>query len=265
MSAPAEYLHLSIDTTDGVRTITLNRPERLNAVNPRLASELPRAVQDAAADDAVRVVVITGAGRGFCAGLDLGEPVQLGTTRHEQLDPYQWVGRWVQAITQCEKPVVAAINGPCAGAGFGLALACDLRLLAASATCTAGYVRRGLSPDAGVTWWLPRLIGHARAADIILTGRDVRPEEAAQIGLVSAVYADDEFAAAVSAYARALAAGPPLAFAHTKRLLLNSPDATLDAQLRDELAAIKQCFASADVREAMIAFKEKRAPVFHGR
>ena len=265
MSTPADFLHLAIDTTDGVRTITLNRPERLNAVNPRLASELPRAVQDAAADDTVRVVVITGAGRGFCAGLDLGEPVQLGTTRHEQLDPYQWVGRWVQAITQCEKPVVAAINGPCAGAGFGLALACDLRLLAASATCTAGYVRRGLSPDAGVTWWLPRLIGHARAADIILTGRDVRAEEAAQIGLVSAVYADAEFAAAVTTYARALAAGPPLAFAHTKRLLLSSPDATLDAQLRDELAAIKQCFASADVREAMLAFREKRAPVFHGR
>lgn len=259
------YAHLAIDTTGGVRTIMLNRPERLNAVNPRLADELPLAVHEAAADDAVRAIVITGAGRGFCAGLDLGEPVNLGTTRHEQLDPYHWVGRWVQAITQCEKPVIAAINGPCAGAGFGLALACDLRLLAASATCTAGYVRRGLSPDAGVTWFLPRLIGQARAADIILTGRDLRADEAERIGLVSAVYADEAFAPSVAAYAQALAAGPPLALAHTKRLLLSSADASLDAQLRDELAAIKQCFASADVREAMVAFKEKRAPVFHGR
>jgi 2-(1,2-epoxy-1,2-dihydrophenyl)acetyl-CoA isomerase len=259
------FAHLTWQVAQGVGTITLNRPERLNAVNPRLADELPLAVQAAAADDAVRVVVITGAGRGFCAGLDLGEPVNLGTTRHEQLDPYHWVGRWVQAITQCEKPVIAAINGPSAGAGFGLALACDLRVIAASATCTAGYVRRGLSPDAGVTWFLPRLVGHARAADILFTGRDIASDEARQLGLVSAVYPDEVFASAVSTYAHALAAGPPLAFAHTKRLLLSSHEASLDAQLRDELAAIKQCFASADVREAMTAFREKRAPVFHGR
>ncbi|MBY0489290.1 MAG: enoyl-CoA hydratase/isomerase family protein [Gemmatimonadaceae bacterium] len=258
------FAHLTTHTDAGVCTITLNRPERLNAVNPGLADELPRAVQQAAADDTVRVVVITGAGRGFCAGLDLAEPVQLGTTRHEVLDPYQWVGRWVQAITQCEKPVIAAINGACAGAGFGLALACDLRVLAAGATCTAGYIRRGLSPDAGVSWFLPRLIGHARAADILFTGRDIKADEAAHIGLVSAVYPDEAFAGAVAAYAQALAAGPPLAFAHTKRLLLASHDAPLDTQLRDELAAIKQCFVSADVREAMAAFREKRAPVFRG-
>jgi 2-(1,2-epoxy-1,2-dihydrophenyl)acetyl-CoA isomerase len=258
------FAHLTTDTQGGVHRITLNRPERLNAVNPRLADELPLAVQQAASDDAVRVVVITGAGRGFCAGLDLGEPVQLGSTRHEQLDPYHWVGRWVQAITQCEKPVIAAINGPCAGAGFGLALACDIRLLAASATCTAGYIRRGLSPDAGVSWFLPRLIGQARAADILFTGRDIAAAEAERIGLVSAVYADEAFAGAVATYAQALAAGPPLAFAHTKRLMLQSQDASLDQQLRDELAAIKLCFASQDVREAMTAFREKRAPVFQG-
>lgn len=251
-------------TESGVCTIVLNRPERLNAVNPALADALPQAVHDAAGDEAVRVVVITGAGRGFCAGLDLSDPAMPGTTRRERLDPYSWVGRWVQAIVHCEKPVIAAINGPAAGAGFGLALACDLRLMAAGATCTAGYVRRGLSPDAGVSWFLPRLVGHARAADILFTGRYLRAEEAERMGLVSAVYDDGAFAEQVARYAASLAAGPPLAFALTKRLLLASHDASLDTQLRDELAHIKQCFASADVREALAAFKEKRAPVFRG-
>ena len=171
----------------------------------------------------------------------------------------------MQSITSCEKPVIAAVNGAAAGAGFGLALACDLRLVSASATVTAGYVRRGLSPDAGVTWFLPRLIGHARATDIILTGRDVRADEAERIGLATSVLADDVFADGVQRYAAQLAAGPPIALALSKRLLLASADATLDAQLREEFTHIKSCFASADVREAMAAFKEKRVPTFEGR
>lgn len=266
MTDPTQgYPHLHVTTTEaGVRTITLDRPERLNAVNPALAGSLPRAMRDAARDDEVRVVVITGAGRGFCAGLDLSEPAGLGTTRGEKLDPYYWVGRWVQSITQCDKPVIAAINGAAAGAGFGLALACDIRLLAAGAICTAGYARRGLSPDAGVTWFLPRLIGQARAMDIVLTGRDIAADEAERIGLVSAVLPDMEFQEQVARYAAMLAGGPPIALALSKRLLLASASATLDAQLREELVHIKQCFASADVKEAMQAFREKRAPVFRG-
>jgi 2-(1,2-epoxy-1,2-dihydrophenyl)acetyl-CoA isomerase len=261
-----EFAHLLVSTSaDGVRTITLNRPERLNAVNPRLAEELPAAMHEAAIDDAVRVVVITGSGRGFCAGLDLAEPVPIDTgTRAMRLDPYYWVGRWVQSITRCEKPVIAAINGAAAGAGFGLALACDLRLLQADAKCTAGYVRRGLSPDAGVTWMLPRLIGHARAMDIVLTGRDVSATEAETIGLATAVLPAASFADDVARYASQLASGPPIAVALTKRLMMASADATLDAQLREELIHIKTCFATADVREAMVAFKEKRMPQFRG-
>lgn len=265
-SPMAGYSHLLVDTsTHGVRTITLNRPDRLNAVNPQLAAELPEAMAEAAADDAVRVVVITGSGRGFCAGLDLADPVALNAgSRAERLDPYYWVGRWVMSIMACEKPVVAAINGAAAGAGFGLALACDLRLMHAAARCTAGYVRRGLSPDAGVSWMLPRLIGHARAMDIVLTGRDVNAEEAERIGLVSGVHADETFGTAVAAYATALAAGPPIAYALTKRLMLQSSTATVETQLRDELSSIKTCFATADVQEALAAFREKRMPVFTG-
>jgi 2-(1,2-epoxy-1,2-dihydrophenyl)acetyl-CoA isomerase len=212
------------------------------------------------------VVVITGAGRGFCAGLDLADPAMPGDgTLPERLDPLAWVGRWVLAVRRCEKPVIAAVNGPAAGAGFGLALAADVRLVSDAATLTAGYVRRGLSPDAGVSYHLPRLVGASRAADIILTGRDVTAEEAERIGLASRVLPAATFAAGVAAYAAELAAGPPVALALTKRLLTQSPDTGLDAQLRDELAHIKTCFATSDVAEAMVAFREKRRPAFRGR
>jgi 2-(1,2-epoxy-1,2-dihydrophenyl)acetyl-CoA isomerase len=262
----AEYAHLRIETsTDGVRTLTLDRPEKLNAVNDALASSLSSAVADAAAEDAVRVVVITGAGRAFCAGLDLSEPPTLPTsTRVERLDPYAWVGTWVHRVVGCEKPVIAAVNGPAAGAGFGLALACDLRIVAASARMTAGYARRGLSPDAGVSYFLPRHVGLARAADILLTGRDVESDEAARIGLATEVVADDAFVDRVRAYAAQLAMGAPIAHALTKRMLVRSLDTELDAALREELVNIKQCFTTRDVSEAIAAFREKRRPHFTG-
>ena len=261
------YSHLLIATSAaGVRTVTLDRPDRLNAVNPQLADELPRAVDDAAIDDAVRVVMITGSGRGFCSGLDLSEPPRLpdGDLR-QRLDALAWVGRWALAVTRCEKPVIAAVNGAAAGAGFGLALAADSRLVARGARLTAGYVRRGLSPDAAVSWFLPRLVGQSRAADILLTGRDVDADEALRIGLAAAVLDDAAFAEAAGQYAERLAAGPPIAFALTKRLLASTFETTLDDHLGRELAFIKVCFSSHDVAEALAAFAQKRAPVFRGR
>jgi 2-(1,2-epoxy-1,2-dihydrophenyl)acetyl-CoA isomerase len=168
-------------------------------------------------------------------------------------------------VTACEKPVIAAVNGPAAGAGFGLALACDIRLVAASAKMTAGYVRRGLSPDAGVSYFLPRHVGLARAADILLTGRDVDAAEAERIGLAARIVPDAELATTTAIYAAQLAAGAPIAHALTKRLLVETFDRSLDAALRDELAHIKYCFTTADVTEAMAAFRERRQPSFHGR
>ena len=259
------FEHLKLSTTEtGVRTITLDRPDKLNAVNPRLSDELPAAIDEAARDDAVRVIVITGAGRGFCSGLDLSEPPALPTaTLPERLDPLAWVGRWVLALARCEKPVIAAVNGVAAGAGFGLALACDIRIVAASARMTAGYVRRGLSPDAGVSYCLPRLVGQSRAADILLTGRDIDSSEAERIGLAAVVADDSSFADAVKAYAERLASGPPIAYALTKRLLVGDPG-EVERHLERELVYIKTCFASKDVAEALAAFAAKRAPVFRG-
>ena len=268
----ADYQHLIVQTDErGVCTITLNRPERLNAVNVRLSEEIPAAITAAGEDAAVRVVVITGAGRGFCAGLDL-DPRNLmeqgilltddQTTAH---DEYGWVGRQALAVTGCPKPVIAAINGAAAGAGFGLALAADIRLIHTDAKMTAGYARRGLSPDAGVTYFLPRLVGTARAADIIMTARDVDAAEAERIGLVSRVLPAEGFADAVQEYAGRIAAGPPFALAQTKQLLVAAPDTDLDTQLKHELAFIKRCFGTNDVAEAMQAFLEKRSPRFTGK
>jgi 2-(1,2-epoxy-1,2-dihydrophenyl)acetyl-CoA isomerase len=262
-----DYPHLRIDTTpDGVRTITLDRADKLNAVNGALASSLIAALAEAGRDDAVRVVVLTGAGRAFCAGLDLSAPPELPTaTRADRLDPYAWVGNWVRGVVACEKPVIAAVNGPAAGAGFGLALACDVRIVAASARMTAGYVRRGLSPDAGVSYFLPRHVGLGRASDILLSGRDVDSAEAERIGLATLVAPDAELGSATASYAARLAAGAPIAHVLTKRLLAETFDRPLDAALRDELAQIKYCFTTADVAEAMSAFREKRTPRFQGR
>jgi 2-(1,2-epoxy-1,2-dihydrophenyl)acetyl-CoA isomerase len=146
-----------------------------------------------------------------------------------------------------------------------LALAADIRLIKASTVITTGYVRRGLSPDAGLSYFLPRLIGTSRATELIMTSRDISAEEAERIGLVSYVYAENSFEQEVTAYAERLAAGPPLALTYTKRLLTASPDTDLTTQLKSELAFIHQCFNPEDVREAMAAFMQKRSPNFKGQ
>jgi 2-(1,2-epoxy-1,2-dihydrophenyl)acetyl-CoA isomerase len=264
--------HLQIETSAaGVRTITLNRPEKLNAVNLLLSEELPLAIDEASRDEEVRVVVLTGAGRGFCAGLEL-DPTNLQqmverrqASRTERLDDLYWVGRWALAVTRCDKPVIAAINGPAVGAGFGLALAADLRLASDRAVMSAGYARIGLSPDAGVSYFLPRLIGLSRATELILSARDLLPEEGSRIGLIHQVFSAETFLADVQGYAEQLAAGPPIALTLSKRLLQQSFDQPLENHLRLELSAIKQCFATDDVAEAMRAFLEKRRPRFRGQ
>jgi 2-(1,2-epoxy-1,2-dihydrophenyl)acetyl-CoA isomerase len=266
------YEHLQIATTpEGVRTITLNRPEKLNAVNIRLSEELPLAIDEASRDEAVRVIVITGAGRGFCAGLELTPENLKATrdgqksTRHDRLDDLRWVGRWVLSVVNCDKPVIAAINGPAVGAGCGLTLAADIRLMSEAAIISAGYARIGLSPDAGVSYFLPRLVGLSRATELILTARDIKAAEAEKIGLVSLVFSAEGFNESVAVFAKQLASGPPIAHTLSKRLLANSFDVDLQTQLRREISGILQCFTTEDMAEAVRAFGEKRRPAFIGR
>lgn len=257
-----------IDTQSRIRTLTLNRPERLNAVNSELSSKLHHALIEASSDDEVRVIVITGKGRGFCAGLDLVDRSTKDLsrkTRHEQIDDMGWVGRQALSIVQCDKPVIAAINGIAAGAGFALTLACDMRFMSENARVTTGYIRRGLSPDAGLSYFLPRLVGQTRAVEMILTGRDIYPEEAEQVGLINGVFPDGEFHQRVMEFAKDLAEGPPIAMTLTKRLLTASPETDLTTMLKQELSLIKICFETEDVKEGILAFIEKRKPVFHGK
>ena len=260
----AETVLLRVE--EGVATLTLNRPDRLNAFSGDMRDRLHDALDRAATNPEVRVIVITGAGRGFCTGADVevmsdllqrGDDATFGTLVEAGM-------RVIRRLQSIQQPVIAAVNGPAAGAGFGLALAADIRLVAAGATMTAGYVRIGLSPDAGVSYHLPRVIGLGPAADLLLSGRDVAADEAQRLGLASAVLPAEGFATAVAGYAERLAAGPPVALALTKRLLRQSLDTALHAQLRDELTHVKTCFATGDAREAMQAFVEKRRPTFRG-
>ncbi|HEY7347311.1 MAG TPA: enoyl-CoA hydratase-related protein [Ktedonobacterales bacterium] len=260
---------LLVHTAHGVRTITLNRPDRLNALNTALAEAIQAAIADASTDDTVRVIVLTGAGRGFCAGLDLSDggasaPLD-GQDRHTRLDVLGWVGRQALTLTQCDKPIIAAINGAAAGAGLSLALAADIRLMAAGTRITTGYLRRGLVPDGGMAYFLPRLVGASRAAELILTARDISAEEAERIGLVSRVLPAEGFQEVVASYAADLASGPPVAQTLAKRLLIQSPDLDLRTMLQLELASIKTCFTTEDVREGMMAFLQKRKPIFQGK
>jgi 2-(1,2-epoxy-1,2-dihydrophenyl)acetyl-CoA isomerase len=259
--------HILVDTQYGVRTLTLNRPERLNSVNDRLSSEIIQAIADASSDDEVRVIIITGSGRGFCAGLDLTDYAKRDTStdsRYKKLDDLGWVGHQALGIVHCDKPVIAAINGIAAGAGLALALACDMRFMSADARVTAGYIRRGLSPDAGMTYFLPRLVGQAKAAELIYTGRDILPEEADRLGLVNGIFPAEEFQEQVMNFAKTIAEGPPVAMTLSKRLLAASQDTDLTTLLKQEYSSIKVCFGTKDVQEGVQAFAEKRKPVFKG-
>lgn len=259
--------HIMVETKDGVRTLTLNRPERLNAINETLSNEIIQAISEASADDEVRVIVITGSGRGFCAGLDLNDYAKRKadtSSRYQKLDDLGWVGHQALGIVHCDKPVIAAINGIAAGAGLALALACDLRFMSADTKITTGYIRRGLSPDAGTTYFLPRLVGQAKAAELILTGRDIYPDEAERLGLVNEVFSHHEFLDQVMNVAKEIATGPPIAITLSKRLLAASPDLDLTTILKQEYAFIKQCFGTKDAQEGVRAFAEKRKPVFRG-
>ena len=252
---------VEVSREGAVQTITLNRPEKLNAFTRELHTQLYDALEQAR-DPGVRAVVVTGAGRGFSAGQDLGAFGEAGDVAAMLRATYH---RNVLAIRALEKPVLAAVNGVCAGAGLSLACACDLRLASEAAFFVPGFVGIGLIPDAGGTYFVQRLLGTPRAFEWMTSNRRLTAAEAHAWGLVSEVVGTDAFEARVAERAAELAAAPTRAIALTKRLFDEAATSTLEEQLEREAEVQAEAAQTDDFRAGVAAFREKRAPEFRGR
>ncbi|HEX9759728.1 MAG TPA: enoyl-CoA hydratase-related protein [Candidatus Acidoferrales bacterium] len=250
-----------------VVTLTMNRPERLNALNIELTQALVAALQRVAADDSVRCVVLTGAGRAFCAGGDL----ELLRSARERQSPQELEGLMrggsaaVLAIARMPKPVIGAINGPAAGGGMNLALACDFRIASDAASFGESFGKLGLYPDLGGTFFLPRLVGPSHAAELFWHADMISAAEAARIGVVNRVVPQGKFTDEVRATAARLAAAPPIAARAVKQLLFSGEVEALERALEREVETQVRCFLTEDCAEGLKAFSEKRPPVFRGR
>lgn len=247
----------------GVLTLTLNRPEALNSLSTELLTALAKSLAAAAEDDSVRAIVVTGSGRGFCSGQDLKADIAEdgGDIRSHLRQHYLPV---IEGMRRLEKPIVAAVNGVAAGAGLSLALAADLRVAAESATFVQAFVRIGLVPDAGGTFYLPRLIGLGRALELAMLGDSIDAQEALRIGLVNRVVPDSELASATAELAGRLARGPR-SVGLIKRVLHQSFEADFYAQFGNEERAQLEALESEDFREGIKAFLEKRPAGFSGK
>lgn len=249
-----------------VGLVLLNRPQKLNAFAGEMRDRIGDAVETLGADPAVRAMVITGEGRGFCAGADIDYLNEL--VAEENARDFQRLleagERVVQEIRTVEKPVIAAINGPAAGGGANLALACDLRIMADTATIGQTFVRIGLHPDWGGTFLLPRLVGASRALELMWSGRMVGAEEALAIGLANRVVPAESLREEALQWAAQLAAGPPLAVSRIKRAVQESLDRDLESMLAIELESQLACFDSQDVKRGLFAFRSRDTPRFEG-
>lgn len=268
------YEHILYDVADRVATVTLNRPEKLNAWTATMEREVRQAMDAAARDDAVRAIVLTGAGRGFCAGadIDLLSGIQAGrTVSSEPAAPpvaasrpdFQRKYSYFPAVP---KPIIAAINGPVAGLGLVVALYCDLRIAGEDAVFTTAFSRRGLVAEHGISWTLPRLVGLSNALDLLLSSRRVGAAEALRLGLVNQVLPPAQLADGVRAYARDLVTlVSPRSMAVMKRQLWDAQFTTLAEAIAAADVEMLESFASQDFKEGVAHFVQKRAPVFTGR
>ncbi len=260
------YQNVLLDHADGVGTLTLNRPDKLNAFAGEMRREIADALDTLEADRTVRVIVVTGAGRGFCAGADVAYMAELVTTQDTTaMAALVEAGRRVvMTIRQSSKPVIGAINGVAAGGGANLALACDVRIASDRARLAQSFNRIGLHPDWGGTYFLPRLVGPSRALELMWGAETIEAEQAHALGLFNRVVPHDTLADVVRGYALELAAKPALSLALTKRAIYQSLDRTLPEMLDYELDAQLRCFAGPDAAEGIRAFVEKRSPQFRG-
>jgi 2-(1,2-epoxy-1,2-dihydrophenyl)acetyl-CoA isomerase len=262
------YEQLIVERDGAVATVRLNNPSKLNALSETMTRELIDALTTITADDEVRAVVLTGEGRGFCSGADLGGMEQEyreggRASTSDLLD--EGYAKIVRLLVGAPKPVIAAVNGVAAGAGLSLALACDLRVASDAATFSMAFVRIGLVPDSGAAYFLPRIVGAARALELSVTGDRIDAGRALAIGLVSRVTPADALPADVATWAAELAALPTRAIALTKRLLRDAASMPLDEALALESRVQDEATLTEDHREGVLAFLDKRAPEFRGR
>jgi 2-(1,2-epoxy-1,2-dihydrophenyl)acetyl-CoA isomerase len=255
---------LLVEQRPGYRVLILNRPAKLNAFDAALHDALFAALGDAARDDATRAVLLTGAGRGFCAGQDLAEPGLTGPDADLAAVIERGWNRLIRAIRALPKPVVCAVHGSAAGAGASVALACDITLAAESAKFSQAFIRIGLIPDSGVTWMLPRLAGPARARAMAMLGDPITGAEAAAMGLIHRAVPEGNLMAEAEAICARLARLPAQALAATKRVLDAAESNTLDAQLDLEAKLQQELGRSHDYAEGVNAFAQKRPPHFEG-
>lgn len=262
-----------VEDIDGVRVITLNRPERMNSLGGSLLAEFNEAMVSGRKDDRVRAFVVTGAGRGWCAGADLqavggregrasAPSDAIPGRRARSLDPIGDVGEAVLNIFNADKPTIAAVNGAAAGGGFGLASAFDIRIASDQARFTTVFIKRALAPDCGLSWFLPRLVGAQRAAELFYSGRVVDAQEALQLGIVERVVSHEDLMEAAMGLARLYAKQPPVALTYTLRALHAATTNTLEEQLAFEWTNQVKCLASGEFKEGVQAFVEKREPDF---
>lgn len=256
-----DYKNIFFSVADGVARLTLNRPDKLNSFTSAMHLEVRDALQSITADESVRVLVLTGAGRGFCAGQDLADvgSVSLGDIVKEFYTPL------VEALRALPIPVIAAVNGVAAGAGANIALACDIVIAARSASFVEAFCRLGLIPDTGGTYFLPRLLGSARAMGLAMLGDKLSAERAESWGLIWQCVDDDQLVIEVDKLATHFASAPTLGLARTKQALQASSTNTLSQQLALEGEMMQELGNSHDYREGVAAFLEKRAPQFKGK
>jgi 2-(1,2-epoxy-1,2-dihydrophenyl)acetyl-CoA isomerase len=258
------------EQSDHVLTLTLNRPEKKNAIHDGLGWALVKAVREAIRDDSVWVIAITGTGDSFCAGLDLSpdrDTSTILTAQEKALDDLFWVSAFFLALRkECDKPVVAGINGAAVGGGLALAMAADIRIVARSARLIAGYTRIGGSPDGGLSYTLPQAMGYEQAMRFMLENKTVEGEEAVRLGMAGECVDDDKLRARLADYCAGLAQWSPLTLRSTKRVITKATEhRDIETQLRYEFASTVRTFGTEDGQEARKAFLEKRKPNFKGR
>ena len=263
------YQDLILDRQDGIATVTLNKPDKLNALSWRSWGELVAAVAECDADDGTKVIVVTGAGRGFTSGTDLttGSDPTAPAAESEQTRGQKLRTRYLSAVSllHAQKPTIAAVNGIAAGAGFSLALACDIRIAAASARFSAIFAKRGISPDLGCSYLLPRIVGIANALRLIYTGDIIGADEALRMGMVSEVVSDERLLERTYELAGSIARGPSLAIEISKRLGYREIEAEIDQHVQYEEYLQRLTRDTEDAAEGRRSFAERREPQFKGR